>query len=48
MCGGETNDVEIFFSQLSSRFSLVVNNQPSFLMKAYIGRSHRKVIMNHI
>ncbi|CAF4603583.1 unnamed protein product [Rotaria sp. Silwood1] len=46
MCGGENNDVEKFFSQLSSRFSLMVTNQYgelSFVVNAFIGRSNRKI-----
>ncbi len=43
MCGGEKNDVEIFFSQLSSRFSLMITDQSSFLINAFIDRSNRKV-----
>lgn len=43
MCGGEKNDVEIFFSQLSSRFSLMVTNQSSFTVNVLIDRSNRKV-----
>jgi hypothetical protein len=46
MCGGENNDIEIFFSQLSSRFSLLVTNQygdSSFIINAFLGRSNRKV-----
>jgi hypothetical protein len=48
MCGGETNDIEIFFSQLASRFSLSVTNQygdSSFIINTFIGRSNRKVIL---
>ncbi|CAF2393123.1 unnamed protein product [Rotaria sp. Silwood2] len=46
MCGGENNDVEKFFSQLSSRFSLMVTNQYgelSFIINAFLGRSNRKI-----
>lgn len=43
MCGGETNDVEIFFSQLSSHFPLMLYNQVNFAMNAVLGRSNRKV-----
>ncbi|CAF0785219.1 unnamed protein product [Rotaria sordida] len=46
MCGGENNDVENFFSQLSSRFSLMVTNQHgelSFIINAFLGRSNRKI-----
>lgn len=43
MCGGEKNDVEIFFSQLSSRFSLVVTNQSSITIHAVLDRSNRKI-----
>ncbi len=43
MCGGDKNDVEIFFSQLSSRFSLMLTNQSSFLINTFIGRSNRKI-----
>jgi hypothetical protein len=44
MCGGENNDIEMFFSQLSSRFSLMVINQ-SFIINTFLGRSNRKVIL---
>ncbi len=46
MCGGENNDIENFFSQLSSRFSLMVTNQSgdsSFIINTFLGRSNRKV-----
>jgi len=46
MCGGENNDIEIFFSQLSSRFSVLVTNQygdSSFIINTFLGRSNRKV-----
>lgn len=43
MCGGDKNDVETFFSQLSSRFSLIVTNQSTFLINTFINRSNRKV-----
>lgn len=43
MCGGEKNDVEIFFAQLSSRFSLIVTNQSSLTIHTFIDRSNRKV-----
>ncbi|CAF3809984.1 unnamed protein product [Adineta steineri] len=46
MCGGNNNDIEIFFSQLASRFSLVTTNQYgdlSFIINAFLGRSNRKV-----
>lgn len=43
MCGGESNDVEIFFSQLSSRFSIYGDS--SFVINTFIGRSNRKVIL---
>jgi hypothetical protein len=43
MCGGDKNDVEIFFSQLSSRFSMIVNNQSSFIINTFLNRSNRKV-----
>jgi hypothetical protein len=43
MCGGDKNDVEIFFSQLSSRFSVTLTNQSSFLINLFIGRLNRKV-----
>ncbi len=51
MCGGENNDIEIFFSQLSSRFSLLVTNEygdSSFIINAFIGRSNRKVNLEKI
>ncbi|CAF4568808.1 unnamed protein product [Rotaria socialis] len=46
MCGGENDDVERFFSQLSARFSLMVTNQYgdfSFIINAFLGRSNRKI-----
>lgn len=43
MCGGETNDVKTFCSQLSSRFSFINNDQPSFMINTFLGRSNRKV-----
>jgi hypothetical protein len=46
MCGGEKNDVEIFFSQLSSRFSMIVNNQSSFIINTFLNQSNRKVTTN--
>jgi hypothetical protein len=48
MCGGDNNDIEIFFSQLSSRFSLLITNQSgdsSFVINAFLGRTNRKVIL---
>ncbi len=42
MCGGENNDIENFFSQLSARFSLMITNS-SFIINTFIGRSNRKV-----
>ena len=47
MCGGEMNEIEQFFSQLSSRFTLIVNNysgNSSFIIKTFLRRSTRKVI----
>ena len=47
MCGGENNDIETFFSQLSARFSLMVtaqNGDSSFIINAFLGRTNRKVI----
>ncbi len=44
MCGGDKNDVEIFFAQLSSRFSLTATNQASFIINTFLGQSNRKVI----
>lgn len=49
MCGGEIDDVERFFSQLSSRFSLMATNQYgdfSFIINAFLGRSNRRVILS--
>ncbi|CAF0947926.1 unnamed protein product [Adineta ricciae] len=43
MCGSEKNDVETFFSQLSSRFSLMISNQSTFLFHTLLGRSNRKI-----
>ncbi|CAF3534665.1 unnamed protein product, partial [Rotaria socialis] len=43
MCGSETNDVKNFFSQLSSRCSLMINNQSSFMINTFLGRSNRKI-----
>ena len=46
MCGGENNEVEMFFSQLSSRFSVLVTNQSgdlAFIVNTFLGRSNRKV-----
>ncbi|CAF3390712.1 unnamed protein product [Rotaria sp. Silwood1] len=43
MCGGETNDIEIFSSQLSSRFSFMINNQSSFVINTYLDQSNRKI-----
>ncbi|CAF0768934.1 unnamed protein product [Rotaria sordida] len=43
MCGGETNDVEIFSSQLSSRFSFMINNQSSFIINTFLDQSNRKI-----
>jgi hypothetical protein len=47
MCGGDKNDIEIFFSQLSSRFSLMVTNQSSFIINTFLNRSNRKVKLNN-
>ncbi|CAF1029352.1 unnamed protein product [Rotaria magnacalcarata] len=43
MCGSETNDVKIFCSHLSSRCSLMINNQSSFMINTFLGRSNRKI-----
>jgi hypothetical protein len=43
MCGGDKNDIESFFSQLSSRFSLIITNQSSFMINTFLDRSNRKV-----
>jgi len=43
MCGGEKNDVEIFFSQLSSYFSVMVTNESTFIINTFLNRSNRKV-----
>ncbi|CAF1070974.1 unnamed protein product [Adineta steineri] len=43
MCGSDKNDVEVFFSQLSSRFSLTITNQSSFMINTFFGRSNRKI-----
>ena len=43
MCGSERNDVEVFFSQLSTRFSLTVANQSTFIINAFLSRANRKV-----
>lgn len=48
MCGGEKNDVEIFFAQLSSRFSVIVTNQSSFIVNTFIDRSNRKVRLSRL
>lgn len=47
MCGGEMNEIEQFFSQLSSRFTLIVNHysgNSSFIIKTFLHQSTRKVI----
>ncbi|UJR10556.1 hypothetical protein I4U23_014756 [Adineta vaga] len=43
MCGSDKNDVETFFSQLSSRFSLTITNQSTFMINTFLGRSNRKI-----
>jgi hypothetical protein len=46
MCGGDSNDVELFFNQLASRFTLTVTNQSgetSFILDTFLGRHNRKV-----
>ncbi|CAF1123406.1 unnamed protein product [Adineta ricciae] len=46
MCGGETNDIEIFFSQLATRFSLVTTNQhgdTSFIITTSLDHDNRKI-----
>ncbi len=43
MCGSDKNDVETFFSQLFSRFSVMATNQSSFIINILLGRSNRKV-----
>lgn len=47
MCGGESNEIEQFFAQLSSRFTLIANQyagNSSFIIKTFLQRSTRKVI----
>lgn len=47
MCGGEMNEIEQFFSQLSSRFTLIGNTysgNSSFIIKTFLHRTTRKVI----
>jgi hypothetical protein len=46
MCGGEKNDVEIFFSQLFSYFSVMVTNESTFIINNFLNRSNRKVKKN--
>lgn len=46
MCGGESNEIEQFFAQLSSRFTLIGNQYSgysSFIIKTFLQRSTRKV-----
>lgn len=46
MCGGETNDVETFFSHLSSNFPLKITNErgeTSFIVQTLLNRSNRQV-----
>ena len=43
MCGGDKNDIESFFSQLSSRFSLIITHQSSFMINTFLDQSNRKV-----
>ena len=46
MCGGDSNDIETFFSQLAARFSLMVTNEygnASFIFNTFIGQMNRKV-----
>ena len=46
MCGGETNDVETFFSHLASNFPFKITNErgeTSFIVQTLLNRSNRQV-----